>query len=311
VRPGTYTISELAKEGWFFDKVDGGTGNPLSAIQEVTVLAGDSRTLTYQNTQGVQITVAKTAIGPDGGETNFEFTVSGETADPNFTLTGDDSITLSSKAWDDYIRPGTYTINEDPTNGWFFDSVAFEGTNSKVTNNNGTAQTLEVQPGGEAFLTYQNSQGSEITVTKAAIGVNGSLTDFNFTARGETSDGRFTLSGGESITLSSDGQPGFVRPGEYTIAELETAGWFLQEVTGTSVLNPRSSTQAFSVGAGESFELTFTNAELFNPAIGFRYEPIYPVGVGVGALEYGAPVRTGDAVNGEIAGSSSFNTFSQ
>ena len=110
--------------------------------------------------------------------------------------------------------------------------------------------------------------------------------------------------------MSSDGQRGYVRPGQYSISELETAGWQLQEVTGTRVLNPLSSIQAFSVAAGEVFQLTFTNSELFNPAIGFRYEPIYPVGVGAGALEYGAPVRTGDANQGEIAGSSSYDTFS-
>ena len=267
----------------------------------MTVQAGDTRTLTYQNSQGAQITVAKNAIGPDGSTTDFGFTAAGDTINNSFSLSGGDSLTLSSTEQTGYVRPGTYTIEELATAGWFFDSV--NGDLNPI-------QQVTVQAGDTRTLTYQNSQGAEITVTKATVGQNGAITDFNFTARGNTSDSNFTLSGGESITLSSDGQRGYVRPGQYSISELETAGWQLQEVTGTRVLNPLSSIQAFSVAAGEVFQLTFTNSELFNPAIGFRYEPIYPVGVGAGALEYGAPVRTGDANQGEIAGSSSYDTFS-
>ena len=70
-----------------------------------------------------------------------------------------------------------------------------------------------------------------------------------------------------------------------------------------------------TVLAGDTRTLTYQNSQgaeitVANNAIGFRYEPIYPVGVGVGALEYGAPVRTDAAGQGEIAGSSSYDTFS-
>mgnify|MGYP002624158149 CR=1 FL=1 len=75
VRPGTYTISELAEAGWFFDSVTGtGVVDTSNPSQMVTVGAGGSVTLTYTNTQGAQITVVKETVGPDGATTDFDFT---------------------------------------------------------------------------------------------------------------------------------------------------------------------------------------------------------------------------------------------
>ena len=153
-------------------------------------------------------------------------------------------------------------------------------------------------------------------MVKDAIGPNASETDFDFTVDGTTIDNEFTLTGSDSITLRSSALDDYVRPGSYTIEELATRGWILTEVNGDGfvVVDPRSAIQELNLEAGNSVTLTYTNTQIvLNPALGFRYDPIYPVGIGLGALEYGTSIRasdTNDAGNTEITGSSSFDTFS-
>jgi hypothetical protein len=192
-----------------------------------------------------------------------------------------------------------------------------------VVDSTNAIQTVTVVAGENQNLTYQNSQGVQITVVKDAIGPNASETDFNFTAVGTTIDNEFTLTGSDSITLSSIGLDDYVRPGLYTIEELSTRGWSLTGVSGDGfvVVDPRSASQSLDLEAGRSLTLTFTNTQiLLNPAIGFRYDPIFPVGIGLGELAYDA--GTGLAADGPDgpdglptgnfeAGSTSFDTFSQ
>ena len=111
--------------------------------------------------------------------------------------------------------------------------------------------------------------------------------------------------------LSSTEQAGYVRPGTYTVEELATAGWSFDNVNGES----SSPLQSVTVAAGDVRTLTYQNTQggqvtVTKKPLGFRYDPIYPVGVGVGSLEYAAPFRTDTSVVDEIAGNSSFDTFS-
>ena len=88
---------------------------------------------------------------------------------------------------------------------------------------------------------------------------------------------------------------------------METIGWTFDNVNGESF----TPLQSVTVSAGDTRLLTYQNSQVIavSNAIGVRYDPIYPIGIGVGSLEYGAPVRTDPSVANEIAGSSSFDTF--
>ena len=318
VRPGTYTIEELGAAGWFFDEVHSDGSVSYDPQQTVTVVAGDCVEFCYYNSQGGQITIAKNAIGPNGSTTDFGFTASGGDIQSTFSVAGNDSLTLSSSSKAGYLRPGTYTISELETAGWFFDNVSGGDGNP-----DSPVQLVTVLAGENKTLTYQNSQGVQITVVKDAIGSNASETDFNFTAVGTTIDNEFTLTGSDSITLGSIGLDDYVRPGLYTIEELATPGWSLTGVSGDGfvVVDPRSASQSLDLEAGRSLTLTFTNTQIIlNPAIGFRYDPIFPVGIGLGELAYDAgtglaaadPADPDGLATGNFdAGSTSFDTFSQ
>ncbi|HPM84987.1 MAG TPA: filamentous hemagglutinin N-terminal domain-containing protein, partial [Candidatus Anammoximicrobium sp.] len=74
LRPGTYTVEELAEMGWFFDGVTGADG-VSGQKATVNLAAGETRTLVFSNTQGGQIVVTKDVLAGDSN-TLFDFVAS-------------------------------------------------------------------------------------------------------------------------------------------------------------------------------------------------------------------------------------------
>ncbi|MGI9465963.1 MAG: filamentous hemagglutinin N-terminal domain-containing protein, partial [Rubripirellula sp.] len=92
---GEYNLKEILPAGWFLDSIDiagdldaGSTYTMQDASVNLDFDNGEFITVDYTNTQGVQITVAKNAIGPDGSTTDFGFTATGDTIDSTFSMNG-------------------------------------------------------------------------------------------------------------------------------------------------------------------------------------------------------------------------------
>ena len=302
VRPGTYTVAELAETGWFFDGITPSgllNGTTATAGGVVTLTAGGAATLTFANTQGAQITVVKNTIGPAGATTAFDFTATGATTDTSFAVNGGGgSRVLDSTELVDYVRPGSYSVTELAELGWFFDSVGGSG----VTALNKTG-SVTVAAGDTRTITFANTQGAQIVVSKIANGPAGPTTPFGFTAgSGEgastVTPALFSLNGGGSLTLDSE-QVGYLRPGSYTVAELAAAGWIFDGVVGADLVNGQQAT--VNLAAGEIVNMVFTNSQI--PLISnFRYDPIYPTGVGFGGLGYGGAITRTPASSPDMQG---------
>ena len=99
-----YNISETTQDGWTQTSAACDNGTP----DAITVLAGQTTTCTFVNTQLGSLMVTKNTIGGDG---TFNFT-----GVPNgFSITttnGTGSQTLSD------LTPGAYSISESAPNGW-------------------------------------------------------------------------------------------------------------------------------------------------------------------------------------------------
>ena len=115
---GDYNLTEILPEGWFLDSIDitgDLDGGSSYSLEDATVLidfdGNEFITVAYTNTQGAQITVAKNAIGPNGSTTDFSFAATGDTVNSSFTLSGGESLVLSSAEQSGYVRPGTYTLS--------------------------------------------------------------------------------------------------------------------------------------------------------------------------------------------------------
>ena len=321
LRPGTYSVEELALAGWDLDNVmlidadtmtvlnpDVGNGN------EFTLAAGQNVQLVFKNTQLGTIVVEKDVLA---GSTNqgFGFDASYVDGDlPDFTLA--DGETNSSG----FLRPGTYSVEELALAGWDLDNVTLVDADTMTVLNpdvgNGNEFTLAA--GQNVQLVFKNTQLGTILVRKVVDGFDLNETEFGFVSDFDPSE--FSLADGESVMNSS------LRPGQYTVQELVSRSRIqLTDITignGSGITNLADGLATVNLGAGDSVTVTFTNT-VFPPAF-FKWDPIYPSGVGTGRAFYGTDSRSmnvassdqsvdaesdDEAVDGELTGNSSFNLF--
>ncbi|MDE0866284.1 MAG: filamentous hemagglutinin N-terminal domain-containing protein, partial [Rubripirellula sp.] len=173
---GEYTIQEILPEGWFLDSIDITGGDGTSNLDTATAIVNweshENITVSYTNTEGAHITVLKHAEGGENVEFQFVATGTdnrGEVFETQFALNDGEQQSIGE---DGYIRPGTYTVEELETAGWFFDQVVSHGEGGTVLDQ-GPIQVVCVGPGGCIELVYFNSQGGQITIAKNGIGPDG------------------------------------------------------------------------------------------------------------------------------------------
>jgi acyl-CoA thioesterase len=303
---GTYTITEDAVPGWELDSLmctDTATGGVASTVQGGTATinldAGETVTCTFQNDQQGSIRIIKDA-DPNSAQ-DFEFDVTaqpaatmpasfqldddGNTDDTDAPGTANDDDQLTNDRTYSNQAIGSYTITEDPVDGWELDTlVCTDGDqNGTPSTTQGATATIELDPGETVTCTYQNDQLGSIRIVKDADPNSSQDFEFDVTSQpaggtvpasfqldddGNTDDTDAPGTAADDDQLTNDrtyaGQP----DGTYTIVEDAVSGWHLDTLScvttnqngaadgSTSVAN-RSAT--IELDPGETVTCTFQN----------------------------------------------------
>lgn len=220
---GTYTVTETdgAYKYWVNDP------NPT---RTVTVKAGETTTVTYQNQWKGQAQIVKTATN-GGSVAGWHFTVKNSSGEVigNYVTDTAGIITLD-------LDPGTYTVTET------------DGAYAYWHNDPTPTKTVTVKAGETAQVTFQNQWIGKVKIIKTLANPEaGSLEGWTFTIKDSSGKKIGTYQTDNSGTIATD-----LEPGIYTIAEELDADSLWQYTT----TNP----QTITVKAGTTAEVTFTNA---------------------------------------------------
>ena len=239
VGPGTYSVTEAAKEGWTLtagrcdDQNSGLNFDTRSAT--IRVEPGETVKCTFENTKDGQITIEKQTL-PDGYQTD-SFFFSGA-----IDALLDDNESATRPAF-----PGTYTVTEAERTFWDLVSIVCDDADSAGNPETLTA-TFRVDPGEIVKCTFTNQKQGDITVFKQTI-PDGSQQSFAFAASYDQ-DG-FSLTDGQS------NWSGGLTPGTYSVSESVPPGWNLQ----SAVCDDGSPVNAIKLEAAEDIICTFTNTQ--------------------------------------------------
>lgn len=229
LEPGTYTVSET-------DGVYDYWHNDPNPTKTVTVTAGQTAQVTFANQWVGRGKIVK--IATNGGNVEgWEFTVYDEDGNTVGAYVTDSTGTIVVD-----LEPGNYTIVESDKNDpyWYCDTEP---------------QNITVKAGETSEVTFCNEWIGKAKIIKTLDNPEaGTVEGWSFTVS------RILDSAGdmqtEYITTVTTGADGTIlcdlEPGQYLIAEVleENSLWYC--VTGSS--------QIITVKAGETAEITFTNA---------------------------------------------------
>ena len=202
--PGNYSVSEInIPEGWDLTSsscIDEGDNqvNPDSIVLN----PDGSVVCTFVNTQRGHLIVNK-VTDPQESETSFTINTSGDG-----TIFGDSSAVISSFSSADFeVEPGTYSVTEDPQEGWM-----------EVGN---TCDEVSVGAGETVECTITNIELGRMPITKL---VNGDETTSQFTLNAYLTDGGGNPVGFPGSPIGSLTGPPFpeltVPPGVYAVCEM-------------------------------------------------------------------------------------------
>ena len=205
---------------------------------------------------------------------------------------------------------GGYTITEGPVpEGFKFDSVMQMSSPTqenpepsvRALNGDQTAYVRPLQPGETVRVTFKNSELGKIVVEKQTI-PDGSEQAFTFVP--DYDEVNFQLQDGQSKMSP------FLMSGTYNVEELVPMGWQLFDIDiidATGGTTRMGNGANIDLAAGETVRLVFNNTRNIEiPRFFFRWDPIYPDGIGDGLPFYGPDNRNNQ---NEITGNSSFNLF--
>lgn len=246
LKAGTYTITETDTPGWSFDNVSCSGRGVKKDGPKVTITfdrdSSESRvTCTYTNRQHGKITVYK-VTQPANDPTGFQVTASG-----SGTVFGDKTQTVKSgqPVVFEVDQDGKYSVSEAAAEGWTQTSNTCKDI--KIDSRNLTktctiTNKKDAVPGKLVIAKITNpasTQMFDFTSPDEAIG------DFSLTGSGEGSSKVFTL-----------------KAGSYTVAEKETPGWDLTDMS----CNTEDYTQAGSqltvrIGDDQTVTCWFTNTK--------------------------------------------------
>ena len=220
LEPGTYTVTETdgAYQYWANDP------NPRKTV---TVTAGQTAKVTFQNQYRGQAQIVKTAT--NGGSVegwHFEVKDSNGNLVGNYQTDSTGIITLD-------LEPGTYTVTET------------DGESQYWLNDPNPTKTVTVTAGQTAKVTFQNQYRGQAQIVKTATN-GGSVKDWHFSIF--TADGTKV---GDYVTDSTGIITVDLEPGVYTVKETdgEYPYWH----------NDPEPEKTVTVVAGETAEVTFLN----------------------------------------------------
>jgi hypothetical protein len=266
--PGNYTLTEEPLPGWTLDDLTcttSDTGEPVDETGDVATInldAGEDVTCTFTNTgQQGTITIVKDAT-PDDAQ---DFSFSGNSPLNSFSLDDDADGTLPNQ--ESFIVPvGSYSVQEIDVSGWDLTAITCvtddAGDTSSVDLSNNLV-TIDVDADEDITCTFTNTKRGTITVVKDAEPADG--TDFTISLGG---DGAGNILLDDIVPQDGDvasTQESFTFvPGNYTLTEVEQAGWALASLACSTsdsgepvVVTPNLATIALD--AAEEVTCTFTN----------------------------------------------------
>ena len=222
LEPGTYTVTETdgSQKYWL---------NDAAATKTVTVKAGKTAKVTFQNQWRGQAQIIKTATN-SGSVKGWEFTIQDSSGTTVGKYTTNDAGVIVAD-----LDPGTYTVTETDRKDlyWVCDTQP---------------KTVTVKAGETANVTFENRWIGKAKIIKTLANPEaGSVEGWSFSIKDKD---------GKEVGIYKTDSKGLVEtdlePGTYTVTEvLEEAS--LWECTTD---NP----QPITVTAGETAEVTFTNA---------------------------------------------------
>jgi uncharacterized repeat protein (TIGR01451 family) len=220
---GTYSVSELATEGWDLTEV---VCSDESAPDAISLQPGETVTCAFTNTKRAEITIKKDAIPDDSQDFTFTGYFGGE--EPvEFSLDDDGNGRFGHEEFGHHwnlpnertfqVKPGIYSVFENPLEGWKQAGVECTGEND--------ASMIVAMPGEHITCTFTNKKLAKITIVKKTEGGDGS---FDFSLTGAEEEGSATLSTEDGFAKQtfSDIDP----DNTYGISEAEQAGWNLTGV---------------------------------------------------------------------------------
>ena len=220
LEPGTYTVTET--DGFYKYWV-----NDPTPTKSVTVVAGQTAKVTFQNKWRGQAQIVKTATN-GGSVEGWHFTVKDSAGNKVGDYVTDSSgiITLD-------LEPGTYTVTET------------DGEQKYWLNDAEPTKTVKVVAGQTAKVTFKNQYRGQAKIIKTATN-GGSVEGWHFSI--------FTADGtkiGDYITDSTGIITVDLEPGVYTVKETdgEYPYWH----------NDPEPEKTVTVVAGETAEVTFLN----------------------------------------------------
>ncbi|HRD65941.1 MAG TPA: IPTL-CTERM sorting domain-containing protein [Candidatus Competibacter sp.] len=231
LRPGIYSVSENAQAGWEQSTATCSDGSSPTAIQ---LDPGETVTCTFTSAQDGRLIVVKNTLG---GDATFAFTstVSGHSSFNLTTANGTAASTFSD------VKPGTYTVQEQPLAGW--DSVSAQCSNG----NKPDAVTLAA--GQTVTCTFTNARKGTLVIR--ANTKNGDAT-FDFASRTlpQAAFALTTINGAASTQFNDLSNLKI-----YDITQTAPAGWVLLSATCDNGDLPG----AVSIRSGATVICTFAN----------------------------------------------------
>lgn len=264
-RPGTYTITEHAVEGWELASIvcDGGNAELDLAAGSATLdlVGGETVRCTFTNgeeqdeLEPATLTVLKRTDPSDDG-VSFEFTSTIGGFSPSLGH-------MESETAD--VDPGTYTVTEAAHAGWTLEAIDCDDPDAVLDLAAGSA-TVTLTEGEDVTCEFLNEEIEEeeygtLVIEKVADPAD---TDIAFAIGYGPSGGDrvpVPLEHGESVSID-------VAPGEYVVDETPDAAdmWMVTDLTcddpdGVVQLSGDYASAVVDVEAGEKVTCTFTNTQ--------------------------------------------------
>ena len=220
LEPGTYTVTETdgAYQYWLNDP------NPTKTV---TVTAGQTAKVTFQNQYRGQAQIIKTATN-GGSVEGWHFTVKDSAGNKvgDYVTDSTGVITLD-------LEPGTYSVTET------------DGAYKYWVNDPTPTKSVTVVAGQTAKVTFQNKWRGQAQIVKTATN-GGSVEGWHFTVKDSAGNkvGDYVTDSTGIITLD-------LEPGTYTVTETDGEHKYW--------LNDAEPTKTVKVVAGQTAKVTFKN----------------------------------------------------
>ena len=220
LEPGTYTVTETdgAYQYWLNDP------NPTKTV---TVTAGQTAKVTFQNQYRGQAQIIKTATN-GGSVEGWHFTVKDSAGNKvgDYVTDSTGIITLD-------LEPGTYSVTET------------DGEYKYWVNDPTPTKSVTVVAGQTAKVTFQNKWRGQAQIVKTATN-GGSVEGWHFTVKDSAGNkvGDYVTDSTGIITLD-------LEPGTYTVTETDGEHKYW--------LNDAEPTKTVKVIAGQTAKVTFKN----------------------------------------------------